>query len=184
MSTSFINAACWNLSRLATGGPKWTTTSNHLSWNRWVSLRWGRFTLGIWIILLPIILEVDLFESYPIVKETIRFGGTSILYWTMVGVDFDAKLRCVLNIQFASDPPGNRDKWDKHIPDISGHSRPPFSTHAGSCACSTQARPGAWDAEKVAVLMLPEVQDVVKGDKETEDKGWLIYVGDCYGLIV
>ena len=71
-------------------------------------------------------MEVEFFESYPIVKETIRFGGTSILYWTMLGVDFHAKLHRVLNIQFASDPPGNRDKWDKHIPDISRHSRYPF----------------------------------------------------------
>lgn len=71
-------------------------------------------------------MEVEFFESYPIVKETIRFGGTSILYWTMLGVDFYAKLHSVLNIQFASDPPGNRDKWVKFIPDISRHSRYPF----------------------------------------------------------
>ena len=71
-------------------------------------------------------MEVEFFESYPIVKETIRFGGTSILYWTMLGVNFYAKLHRVLNIQFASDPPGNRDKWDKHIPDISRHSGYPF----------------------------------------------------------
>lgn len=46
---------------------------------------------------------------------------------------------------------------------------------------NAQARPGAWDAEKVAVLMLPEVQSEINKQKT---KGWLIYVGNCYGLIL
>ena len=74
LSTSFVNLACLE-SIPATRGSKWTTTSNHLSWNRWVSLRWGRFTLGIWIILPPIIMEVESLESCTILKETIVLEG-------------------------------------------------------------------------------------------------------------